>query len=649
MASEAVNILLNLIDNASKGIDNATTKVDNLADKAGKLSAAFAPVSLAAGAALGATIKFAADYDKSIQGAVRGLDLQGNQIQEFKEEISKLGKELKYQLSGSEIANIATEAGKLGIARNKVGDFTKTIVEMATATDKMGSIDRLSANAAKITSVFNMSTEELRKYLAAVNKLDDVSSATSDEILNFTKRLAGVGKSSRLSAQDLSAWGATMIQSGQAPEVAATFMNKFLMVLGAATTLSEPAQRSIEELGWSAKELAVAFDKDANGTMQEFIKRVQKLDRVSQRDILGRVFGQVHVDSAMLLMGVTDDLAKSIKHAGDNVGNLTKLQDEFNKKTQSFEGLSNTFKNQINEIGVQLGTILLPGLIKVMSALSPFIESVLKLTQTNPEMSKWIVTALGIVALISPVLALTSLLIKLTGIVFTVGKAFIFATGVILSAPALAIAGWVALTAAIAATAYAVYKNWGGITEWFGKIFKWLGDGWNYFRNSAANAIDYVVNIVKNWLSNLVNSGYNSGRGLIDGFIKGVFSMSGWAQQNLSKFMSWLGQFFPHSDAKKGEFSRLTESGMSLGETFLNGLNKSNLASGLNNAFKIPTPALTSAYSGNKAGGSTINFSPVYNIQSSSNDELIRQLKNRDRELLDLINKSGNRINRNAY
>jgi TP901 family phage tail tape measure protein len=675
MASEVVNILLNLIDNATNGIDKATSKMDSLAGKAKNLSSAFAPVSLAAGGAIAASVKFAADYDKAIQGAVRGLDLAGKDVDKFKNEIRELSKDLKYQLSSTQLAGIATEAGKLGIARDQIDDYTKSIVKMAVATDQLDNVDKLSTNAAKIMNVFKLNTKELNSYLAAVNKLDDASSATSNEILNFTQRVAGIGKTAKLSANELSAWGATLISAGNAPNTAATFMNKFLTVLGSATNLSEPAQRSLEKLGYSAKNLSIAFDKNASKTMQDFINKVKTLDTVSQREVLGQIFGQEHVDSAMLLMSVTDQLGKNIKFAGDSAGNAAKLQNEFNKSAQSFSGLANTFKNQVQEIGINLGTILLPGLIKVMGAMTPFINSVLKITETNPQMSTWIVTALGITALISPMFALIGLFIKLIGILGSVASAIGFVAAIAVSAPALALAPWISLGAGIAAAAFAIYKHWGAISSWFnanvsqplrafttqyvkdwqymiasingmwGGFLKYIGEGWKYFKDSFNNALNGLANGLNQW----INNAYNSGRGMVKGFIDGIYSMSSWAQQSVGNFMKWLGQFFPHSDAKKGEFRNLTASGIALGETFLGGLSGSGFNGLLNDQFATRTPALSPSFAGSGGGSSSSNVIINYEINSSNNDDLIRKLKQRDQELINIINSGNIRVNRQAY
>jgi TP901 family phage tail tape measure protein len=679
MASEIISVILNLTDNLSRGIDQATAKVDSFGAKAGKLANAFAPVSLAAGGALGISIKLAADFDKSVTGAARALNLTGGEVEKFKVSMQGLQKELGYQFSQSALANIATDAGKLGVAKEQINDFTKTIAKLAVATDQTKNIGELSTNAAKISSLFKLSTKEFESFGAAVNKLDDSFALTANDLIDFTKRAGGLASSAKISANQTAAWGATLLNAGRTAETSGTFMNKFVNVMGTADVASRKAKLGFAQLGIDTKELARAFDKDANGAMLQFLTKLNAVDNISKREIIARIFGQEHVGTASLLAGQTDNLAKALGYAADEQGNLTKLQSEFDKQSNSVAGQMEKFKNQASALGIQLGTALLPGILAVMGALSPMLEMLVKLTQQHPMISTLIVTALGVVAIIAPVLALVSAISSIVAALPILGGALAAVAGVLaalLSPITLVVAGFVGLGFA----AVAIIKNWTPIKGFFAGLWdgvissgnrfvSWVNTGLNgavksanaginHFAASANASINSFVSggVAKiqgffSWLgglgSNFASMAVSWGQGLLQGFINGIQSMYGQVQNVMNTFTSWLAQYLPHSDAKKGALSNLTASGAAFADTFMSGIAGSNL-----DPFgTIPEAggygSISPASSG--SGSTSMNFAPVYNISAKDSDDILKQLKERDRELLDLIKRANTRTDRRAY
>lgn len=686
MSSEIINLILRLQDNVSKGLDTVSKKIDSMTGKIGQMASAFAPVSLASGAALGISIKLASDFDKSLQQAVRGLDLTGSEITDFTKEIRGLQKDLNYQFSSTELTRIATAAGKLGLAKADVGEFTKSIVKMAVATDQTDNIEKLTANAGKISSVFKFTTKQNDDFLNSVNKLDDVTAATSDEILNFTKRVSGVGAVSKLSATELAAFGATMISSGQAPQVAATFMNKYLTVLGAAENLSKPAKKALEELGYSATELSVRFDKDATGTMAEFLNKVKQLDTVAQRRILGKIFGQEHVDSASLLVQQSGELAKQLQNAADKSGNAAKAQNEFNKAANSFAGLSSAFKNQMQEIGIQLGLVILPGLVGILKILSPIVSTIASLTQQFPLVSGVIVSLLTLGAVVAPMMAIVGTIGTISAGIASISPV-VASLMVVPSILAGALWGVVAPfapiiagVAAVASGGYLIIKNWSPISAFVINLFNQVSTSitgfinWiksnstnvsnsfaNWFRgipthlqtaiNSAGNNIISFVNWIQGVGSNIYSSAVNWGKSLISGFINGLQSMYGNAATAMNNFTNWIAQYLPSSDAKKGALSGLSASGQSFADTFMSGLQNSGLGNALGGILQTPgTSSAPPGLIGSASGGTTvINFSPTYNVSAKDADDIIKLLKEKEKALLDMITKSSQKLNRGAY
>ncbi len=706
--SDTIRVFLDFSSNASGVLDSVTSKVDSLGGRISKVGQSFAPFSLAAAAALGAGVKLAVDFDKALQGAARGLDLNETEVQAFGKSMEKLQAELKYQFASTELANIATEAGKLGVAKEDLNKFTTVVTKLSVAVDKTDKIEELSTNVAKIQTIFKLTVPELENFGAAMNKLDDASSATADQILTFTQMAGKVGAAFKVNQNILASYGTTLISSGAKAGEAATFMNKFLTVLAAPTASSLPAQEAIAKLGYNVSDLGKRFSKDTEGTMMDFIKRLNKIDEVSRREIMARIFGLEHIDNASLLVAQTDNLQKYLKMAGDSTGNIAKLNREFDKLAEnSFEGQYKTFVNMTGELGKQLGMIILPGLNNILKAMQPTLQSMVEFAQLHPEISKYAATGLLIVAAFAP-LAMTigGAVSAITGLVGATGTAisFIKATASLamwafpaMTASILPVAGalWAAIApftpfiaggAAIGALAYVIINNWKPISGFFSGLFHSAVSSLYYFYNgykqvfgalggyigavftNLRSSIQYHISgysVVFSTLSDYIGSVFTNlianakyyGQMLIYGFIQGVQSYAQSLMNTVGGLMQNVRNFLPSSPAKSGALSDLDRTGYAFTDTFLRGIENSGLNSYLNNAFTNPNtnagaglsiPGATGA-----GGGSSVtiqlNYTP--NITGSRLDAnaILEVLRNDQRNLQKLLQDAVSKLDRRYY
>lgn len=494
--AEIIDVLLQLKDNFSSGLNTAMGSLDKFSNNVNKVTSGFTGMSLAAGGALAFAGKAAADFQRASDSTARGLDLAGKELEAFKKQAQDLTEKLNFQKSTTEVLNLATSVGKLGISKDQIMDYSEAIVQVATATDKLNKLDEMGTNLAKIGTIFEFSAKDVKTYGAALNRLDDDSAATADNLLDFTKRVGGIGKVSKIAATDLTAFGATLISSGQTSEVASTFTNKLFSVLGAAGNTSKGAQAAIQKLGFDVKQLSIDFDRQAIPTTLKFLESIQKLDSVTQKEILGEIFGAEHSDSAALLLGQLDNLRKYINAANDSAGNANKLGREFDQMSKSLDGQMNALKNQMNALGVSIGSAVLPGFLDLTSAITPMAAKLAELVQQYPMLSTMIAGALAITAIIAPlgmiissitalmgsIGALNAMLVPffayLTGNIIpglvSIGAAII--PGIIASIGSLltavggiviAFAPWIAAIAAVAAGAYLIITNWDKVKAFF--------------------------------------------------------------------------------------------------------------------------------------------------------------------------------------
>ncbi|NJM20423.1 MAG: phage tail tape measure protein [Richelia sp. SM1_7_0] len=243
MANEIIKVLLDFKQNLSKNINPAITALDKFQNRTETLRNAMTPLSIASAGFLTLAAKNAFDFSSSLKEAKKGLGLTNEELKAFGDQAKKVSENLNFQVGSKEIVNIATAAGKLGVAKNTLAEYTEGLVKLGVATSQLENIEDLNTNVAKINSVFKMGIPDLEKYYGAVNMLADSTSANPQELIRFTQQIAGTASASRISAKDISAWGATLIDAGQQSGEAATFLRNFSVKLGAAENQSKKLER----------------------------------------------------------------------------------------------------------------------------------------------------------------------------------------------------------------------------------------------------------------------------------------------------------------------------------------------------------------------------------------------------------------------
>ncbi|NJM20420.1 MAG: hypothetical protein HC907_17780 [Richelia sp. SM1_7_0] len=156
-----------------------------------------------------------------------------------------------------------------------------------------------------------------------------------------------------------------------------------------------------------------------------------------------------------------------------------------------------------------------------------------------------------------------------------------------------------------------------------------------------------------NFFGNIVKMFWNFGVNLISAFVNGIRSKINEAVGAVADMTGQIAEYLPHSPAKKGGLSMLDVNGQRFVETFIKGIESAGLTNFLNNAFIQPMTNASGLIPVAAGGGTSPGNQPpiniTYNITARDSEDILKQLKTRDKQLLELINRSNNRINRESY
>lgn len=657
-------------------------------------------VTLPIVAGMGLATKTAVEYNSTLFGVARTLDLT-------KDETAKLSKEVltmapKMGLLPQEFAKMAAEAGKLGVAKDELAGFGKVLANLATISDVP--LEEFTKKAGAIKNIFAQNTAEFEKFGSAVNALDDKIGGTTPNILEFTARAGAVGKTMGLTASEVAAFGSVFESIGIAPQRASTAFNNFANQLFTINAATPKARAAFESLGFSADTFGQTMAQNPTKALLGFLDRINQIhDPVEKSTKLIQIFGKVSDSEIAALSTQSDKLAKAFVVAGDSAGNLAKMTNEVGIKMSDPAVQAKVLQSQLTALGIQLGSVLVPILGQLLSILTPVLEKLSMALNENPRLAQIIVIIGGAVAVIGPVLMMVGSMatgLSALGAAFgaVAGLSGVFTTAIGVVVPVLTTLGTVLLglpgvILAVGLAITALATNFGGCRDAIvGFVQKATGQLTGFFswvmnagytmganlRNSVQSAFNGMLNAVGNfsgqfmsalygvfnqvvsYISSVGSSFYQAGASLMSTFASGIMSSANAAYDAVRSKVSEIRDLLPFSPAKEGPLSDLDKSGGSFFKTFADSLNVADLQSAISNnlgSLSLDTGSstygvqtglsnqLTSPNSGN--GNQSVTYNQNISISASvSSREIIDTLKTAQRDFLKFLDGSGIVVNR---
>ncbi|WP_077474871.1 phage tail tape measure protein [Rodentibacter ratti] len=512
-------------------------------------------------------------------------------------------------MTAEELAAITASGGQLGVDEEDLKDFTTTIAKMSVAFDM--SAEQSGDSMAKLANVYKIPISKIGNLGDAINELSNSSPAKASDIVNTLGRIAGVSKDFGLTENAAAALANTFISLGKSPEVASTAINGMLTSLNTADKGGKAFQAALKEVGISAKQLKKNIAKDGQGAIVDFLKRVEKLPKAKRTGVLVDLFGKQYADDVSSLAGNVDLLEKSIStlQETDENGNLKYLgsmEKEFAARSATTENSLKLLKNSFTEVGITLGSSLLPVINNFVQGLMPMVHWISDLISNNQELvSTLLKVGLGIATGFSGLSLIIGVFSSLAGMFFKVkagagllSKAFTwfkpllssFSSGFINVVKVLLISilpafdklvtvlgvvktaiitvGRAFLTnpigiavAVIAGLAYLLWDNWDWVSEKFSQMWQWIGEK----AAACGQFLSDVWNGIPAWFGNIwenIKTFFSSGIGNITATILN-WSPLGLFQQIFSSVLSWFGIDIP---------SKFTDFGKNMIDGLVNGI-----------------------------------------------------------------------------
>lgn len=291
------------------------------------------------------------------------------------EEVERMNedfKQLDTRTPRQKLNQLAEDAGRLGITS------TAAVEEFVDGADKINVAlgddlgDKAVSQIGKLAQMFGEDkTKGLRGAMlatgSAVNELAQNSSASAGYLVDFTARVAGVGKQAGFTQAQIMGLASVLDQNMQQDETAATAVQNLL------AKMFQDSAKFAQIAGLNVKEFAKTLKEDANGALLQFLAAMRAKGGFAD---LAPMFEEMKMDGSRatgvltVLADKLDDIKSAQNLANEAYAEGTSVLNEFETQNESVQAQLDKASKKFLDLSIELGQKLYPAARYCISAAS---------------------------------------------------------------------------------------------------------------------------------------------------------------------------------------------------------------------------------------------------------------------------------------
>lgn len=301
----------------------------------------------------------------------------------FKEDLLKLVAEKRIAVSLEELYGMAANAGQSGLNKDEAVDYIEAAANMGMAFNM--SREQASEYMFAWRNTFEMNLTQLKELTDQINTLGNNTGASEIKIAEFITRMGNLPTVVGMATNQTAALGASLMEMGMAPEIAATGAKRLLTILNKGMAATGSEKEALNILGLDPDYLAKATLEDPEKALETVFFKLSKLKEHEQGAVMTMLFGEEGKVAAANIMGAFDRLKRNINLAKDSniYSGATNKEAEIQKNTAANQ--LQVLKTEFDVIKADLGTELLPLVKEGATYLKAFLEKLLKIMKEDPE------------------------------------------------------------------------------------------------------------------------------------------------------------------------------------------------------------------------------------------------------------------------
>jgi TP901 family phage tail tape measure protein len=383
--AKAVDDAADSMDRSATKAKKATKAVDESGTAVGRLSAslrnnraewdAVGTSLLRTGAVLTATAalagKAAMDWESAWTGVTKTVDGSTSQMAQLESGLRGLAKTLPS--SHAEIAAVAEAAGQLGVRRQDIVGFTKTMIDLAATTNLTA--DDAATSLAQFMNIMGTAPDMVDNLGSSLVALGNDGASTEREILEMAQRIAGAGKIVGLSEGDVLGLSNALASVGIEADAGGSSVSAILIDISkAVATNSDDLAKWAAVSGMSVDEFSAKWKTSPAEGFAAFTEGLGQVDAAggdvfSTLEQLGQT--DVRVTRALLGMAASGDLLRNSFRTGNaEMERNTALTEEANKRYDTAAAKAKIAWNGIKDNAIDAGQAILPVVAEVAAVVS---------------------------------------------------------------------------------------------------------------------------------------------------------------------------------------------------------------------------------------------------------------------------------------
>lgn len=358
----------------------------------GRMMEAVVPVMTLA-APVASAIKFEsamADAAKTIDGMRDSSGKLTPKYYEMEAAIKQMGRTLP--LTHEELAKLFAAGGQQGMGSVKdLQEFTTMSAHMAVA---FGMSTEEAADAiGGYRTAMHLSFKDTRDMLDLMNQFANTTSASEKGIADIVRRIGPLGRVGGVAAKPMTALAATLDAMKVAPEVAATGIKNLILNMTAGAAVTKQQKAAFAQLGIDTVKLAKQMQTDGPAAIISVLEAVKKLPKAQQLSLMQQIFGKESLGAIAPLLDSLDQVKKNLIISGDSAAYAGAMQAEFENRSRTTANALILAKNRVAELGVNVGSVLLPPIVGLLEILGPLVSGVAEFAQQNRGLTTVVVGA----------------------------------------------------------------------------------------------------------------------------------------------------------------------------------------------------------------------------------------------------------------
>jgi TP901 family phage tail tape measure protein len=348
-------------EESAKGSKSDAEAKARQAEAANEAGTALLVMGTASVAALGASAKAAMDWESAWAGVTKTVDGTPEQMAEVEAGLRGLAKTLPS--THAEIAGVAEAAGQLGVKREDILSFTKTMVDLGETTNLTA--EEAATAIAQIANVMQTSGNGVDNFGSTLVALGNAGASTEKEILNMAQRIAGAGKLVGASESDVLALSNTLASMGVNAELGGGVTTRVLLKIYTAVQNGGKGLENFAKVaGVTSQEFASAFSTSPVAALDMVTKGLARTKAeggnvVQTMTSLG-IKGTEETQVMLSLVGAGNLLTDSLQLGNKAWQENTALTDEATKRYETTASQVKVAWNNIKDAAIDAGAVILP-------------------------------------------------------------------------------------------------------------------------------------------------------------------------------------------------------------------------------------------------------------------------------------------------